>query len=187
MTGTVGPLFIALHSALRLTTWVSIPCWSMTAVVISGVLGRYLYTLVPSLTSKHDLEILAHRRAITELAQQHPAAAEHAYRVMDREARSSAAAWDVGLASLLAWVLADDLRRRRSRRRDRRDLSRLAPRRIARRLARRIDRVVQLERRKELAPRGKALLRSWKRIHVPFSVVLLVTMLAHIAIALHPF
>jgi Fe-S-cluster-containing hydrogenase component 2 len=25
----------------------------------------------------------------------------------------------------------------------------------------------------------------WKRVHVPFSIVLLVTMLAHIAIALH--
>jgi len=40
----------------------------MLAVVISGILGRDLYTLVPSLTSKHDLEILDHRRAITELA-----------------------------------------------------------------------------------------------------------------------
>ena len=51
MTGTVGPLFVVLHSALRLSTWVSIPFWSMVAVVVSGVLGRYLYTLVPSLTS----------------------------------------------------------------------------------------------------------------------------------------
>ena len=34
---TLGPLFIVLHSALRLTTWVSIPFWSMTAVVLSGV------------------------------------------------------------------------------------------------------------------------------------------------------
>jgi len=65
---TVGPLCIVLHSALRLTTWGSIPLWSMLAVVISGILGRDLYTLVPSLTSKHDLEILDHRRAITELA-----------------------------------------------------------------------------------------------------------------------
>ena len=50
MTGTVGPLFIVLHSALRLTTWVSIPFWCMVAVVISGVIGRYLYTLVPAMT-----------------------------------------------------------------------------------------------------------------------------------------
>jgi Fe-S-cluster-containing hydrogenase component 2 len=185
MTGIVGPMFVVLHSALRLTTWVSIPFWSMLAVVISGVLGRYLYTLVPSLTSKHDLEILDHRRAITELAEDHPAAADHAYQVMDREAQRSATAWEIGLVPLLAWVMADDLRRIWTRRRDRRTLSRLAPRKIARQIAQRIDRVVLFERRGELAPRGKALLRSWKRIHVPFSVVLLVTMLAHIAIALH--
>ena len=187
MTGVVGPLFIALHSALRLTTWVSIPFWSMVAVVVSGVIGRYLYTLVPSLTSKHDLAILAHRRAITELAIDHPAAGDHAYQVMDREARRSRSAWGIGLVPLLLWVLADDLRRIWTRRRDRRALTRLAPRRIARRIARRIDRVVALERRNELAPRGKALLRSWKRVHVPFSIALLGTMLAHIAIALHVF
>jgi Fe-S-cluster-containing hydrogenase component 2 len=185
MTGTVGPLFIVLHSALRLTTWVSIPFWSMIAVVISGVLGRYLYTLVPSLTSKHDLEILDHRRAIAELATRYPAASDHAYRLMDREAQRSTTAWEIGLVPLLLWVMADDLRRIWTRRRDRRALARLAPRTIARQIARRIDRVVFYERRKELAPRGKALLRSWKRVHVPFSIVLLVTMLAHIAIGLH--
>ncbi|MEO7731356.1 MAG: hypothetical protein ABIY55_10310, partial [Kofleriaceae bacterium] len=82
------------------------------------------------------------------------------------------------------WVMADDVRRIWSRRRDRRMLARMAPRAVARQLARRIDRVVFFERRKELAPRGKALLRSWKRVHVPFSIVLLGTVLAHIAIAL---
>jgi hypothetical protein len=185
MTGIVGPLFIVLHSALRLTTWVSIPFWSMVAVVISGVLGRYLYTLVPSLTSKHDLAILAHRRAITELAADHPAAGEHACQVLQRETRRSEAAWDIGLVLLLAWVLGDDVRRIWTRARNRRALARIAPRKIARQIAHRIDRVVVFERRKELAPRGKALLRSWKRVHVPFSIVLLVTMLAHIAFALH--
>jgi Fe-S-cluster-containing hydrogenase component 2 len=185
MTGIVGPLFIVLHSALRLTTWVSIPFWSMTAVVLSGMLGRYLYTLVPSLTSRHDLEILDHRRAITELGTSNPAAANYAYQVMEAEAARSAAVWDIGLVPLLGWVMADDVQRMWTRRRHRRALARLAPRSIARQIARRIDRVVVFERRKELAPRGKALLRSWKRVHIPFSIVLLVTMLAHIAIALH--
>jgi hypothetical protein len=44
---------------------------------------------------------------------------------------------------------------------------------------------VFFERRKELAPRSKAILKSWKRVHIPFSVLLLVTMLIHIAIALN--
>ena len=185
MTGLVGPLFIVLHSAMRLTTWVSIPFWSMVAVVISGLVGRYLYTLVPSLTSRHDLEILEHRRAITELAAEHPAAGAYAYQLMEREAARSERSWDIGLVYLLMWVFLDDLRRIWSRRRDRRALRKLAPRRIARQIARRIDRVVFFERRKELAPRSKALLKSWKRIHIPFSLVLLVTMLLHIAIALN--
>lgn len=184
MTGIVGPLFIALHSALRLTTWVSIPFWSMVAVVVSGVVGRYLYTLVPSLSSKHDLAILAHRRAVGDLAKEHAAAAHYANVVMDREAQRSAQAWHIGLLPLLGWVVVDDLRRMWSRRRDRRALRRLAPRRIARAITGHVDRVVFYERRKELAPRGKALLKAWKRVHIPFSVVLLVTMLIHIAIAL---
>jgi Fe-S-cluster-containing hydrogenase component 2 len=184
MTGIVGPMYIVLHSALRLTTWVSIPFWSMIAVVLSGVLGRYLYTLVPSLTSKHDLSILHHRRTITELSKDHPAAGAYANEVMSREAEHSRRAWEIGLLSLLLWVLADDLRRWWARGRHRRALRRLAPRAIARRIVWRMDRVVFYERRKELAPRSKALLKAWKRIHIPFSFVLLVTMLIHIWIAL---
>ncbi|HEY6037790.1 MAG TPA: hypothetical protein VIV58_26095, partial [Kofleriaceae bacterium] len=184
MTGLVGPLFIALHSALRLTTWVSIPFWSMVAVVISGVIGRYLYTFVPAISSKHDLALLEHRRAITELASGFPAAGDRAYKLMDDELERSERAWNVGLISLLVWVTYDDLRRRFVRIALRRELRRLAPRAVAHKIAARVDRVVFYERRKELAPRGKALLKSWKKVHIPFSVVLLVTMVIHIAIAL---
>ena len=184
MTGIVGPLFIVLHSAMRLTTWVSIPFWSMVTIIISNILKHYLYTLVPSLTSKHDLQILEHRRAITELAADHPQVADYAYQLMEHEAARSERSWQIGLVPLLLWVMVDDLRRMWARRRDRRALRRFAPRALAHQIARRIDRVVFYERRKELAPRGKALLKSWKRVHIPFSVALLVTMLIHIAVAL---
>ena len=184
MTGIVGPLFIVLHSAMRLTTWVSIPFWSMIAVVISGLVGRYLYTLVPAMSSKHDLALLDHRRQITELSKDHPAAGDLAYQIMDEELIRSERAWNIGLVSLLVWVLFDDLRRWFVRGSYRRRLRAVAPPMIARELARRLDKVVFYERRKELAPRGKALLKSWKKVHIPFSVVLLVTMLLHIALAL---
>ncbi len=174
-----------LHSALRLTTWVSIPFWSMVAVVISGVIGRYLYTLVPAMSSKHDLALLDHRRAITELARRLPAGRRP--RVSDHGggARSlRSARGTVGLLSLLVWVLVDDLRSCGSAARIAAGYAASRRGGSARTLARRVDRVVFYERRKELAPRGKALLKSWKKVHIPFSVVLLVTMLVHIALAL---
>ena len=184
MTGIVGPLYIVLHSALRLTTWVSIPFWSMTAVVISGVLGRYLYTLIPSLTSRHDLEILEHRRAITKLATEFPTAGVYANEIMDAENERAEGAWRIGLITLLGWVMIDDIRRWWTRGTHRRALKRLGAQKIARRVVRHMDRVIFYERRKEIAPRSKALLKAWKRIHVPFSLVLLVTMIGHILIAL---
>jgi hypothetical protein len=184
MTGIVGPLYIALHSAMRLTTWVSIPFWSMVAVVVSGVIGRYLYTLVPAMSSRYDFALLERRRSITELARDHAEAGDLAYQIMDEELARSEHAWKMNLVSLLMWVLFDDLRHVWMRRAYARRLRALAPRPIARKLASHLDRVVFFERRKELAPRGKALLKSWKKVHIPFSVVLLVTMLLHIAIAL---
>jgi Fe-S-cluster-containing hydrogenase component 2 len=184
MTGIVGPLFIVVHSALRLTTWVSIPFWSMIAVVISGVIGRYLYTLVPSLINKRDLEILETRRTITELAKNHPTAGAYANELMNLEAQRAERAWHIGLTALLLWIMADDIRRWWSRGKHRRALRKYTTRRIARKIVKSMDRVVFYERRKELAPRSKALLKAWKRIHIPFSLVLLVTMVAHILIAL---
>ena len=121
---------------------------------------------------------------MTEIAADHPDAAAYAYQLMEREAVRARRAWNVGLIALLGWVLIDDLRRMWTRRRDRRALARLTTRKLARQLALRIDRVVFYERRKVLAPRSKTLLKAWKRVHIPFSMVLLVTMLAHIAIAL---
>jgi hypothetical protein len=185
MTGVVGPMFIALHSALRLSTWVSIPFWSMVAVVASGVLGRYLYTLVPALTNAHELEILEARRAITEIAADHPDAAAYAGAVLERESRRSARTWELGLFRLVLWAIGDEVRRGWAMRARRRALRRFAPPAIARQVARRLDRIVLLERRKELAPRGKTLFRAWKRVHIPFSLVLLVTMTLHIVVALH--
>ncbi len=184
MTGIVGPLFIVLHSALRLTTWVSVPFWSMVAVVVSGVIGRYLYTLLPAFSHKHDLEILAKRREITELANAHPAAGGYANEVMNLEAERAERAWQIGLLSLLLWVVVDDVRRWWSRFSHRRSLRAFTTRKIARQIVKRMDRVVFYERRKELAPRSNALLKAWKRIHIPFSIVLMVTMLVHIWIAL---
>jgi hypothetical protein len=184
MTGLVGPMFIMLHSALRLTTWVSIPFWSMAAVVGSGLLGRYLYTLIPSITSKHDLEILERRRAITALSAELPSAGVYANEIMNAESERAQGAWRVGLLGLLVWVIADDVRRWWSRGVHRRALRKLGAGPIARRMVRHMDRVIFFERRKEIAPRSKALLKAWKRIHIPFSLVLLVTMVAHIVIAL---
>ena len=44
---TLGPWFVLLHTAFRFGGIISIAFWSMTAVVFSGVFGRYIYVRIP--------------------------------------------------------------------------------------------------------------------------------------------
>jgi hypothetical protein len=45
--GIIGPLLIVLHTSFKLNGIVAISFWSMVAVALSGVIGRYLYLQIP--------------------------------------------------------------------------------------------------------------------------------------------
>jgi hypothetical protein len=45
--GVAGPLLITLHTAFKIDGLVAVSYWSMIAVALSGVLGRYLYQQIP--------------------------------------------------------------------------------------------------------------------------------------------
>ncbi len=45
--GVIGPLLIVLHSSFKVQGLVALSFWSMIAVALSGVLGRYLYLQIP--------------------------------------------------------------------------------------------------------------------------------------------
>ncbi|MGH1366714.1 MAG: hypothetical protein ACRBF0_24350 [Calditrichia bacterium] len=55
--GIMGPLFIILHTTLRLNGVISVAFWSMIAVASSGILGRYLYLKIPRRSSGEELNL----------------------------------------------------------------------------------------------------------------------------------
>ncbi|MHB8852385.1 MAG: hypothetical protein ACYC6P_03385 [Ignavibacteriaceae bacterium] len=44
---TLGPIFILFHTAFKFGGIVAVSFWSMTAVVLSGIVGRFLYVQIP--------------------------------------------------------------------------------------------------------------------------------------------
>ncbi len=44
---TLGPIFVLFHTAFKFGGIVAVSFWSMTAVVLSGVIGRFLYVQIP--------------------------------------------------------------------------------------------------------------------------------------------
>ncbi len=182
MAGTVGPMFIALHSAIKLDTWVSAAFWSMVIVVASGFLGRYLYTQVPELASGVELEELDHERAFQAARPIIPVPmAEIDRELADQRSHAQRVAGSPSVARALWWLIFQDVGRipRTIARRNR--LAQLGvDRRTRNELARRAARMIVIARRQVVAPKAQMLLHSWKKVHVPFTVLLTVFAIAHI-------
>src|SRR3569832_1367738 len=174
MAGTIGPMFIILHSWWKFDTWVSAAFWSMVIVVISGVLGRYLYTLVPALSSGVELEELDHERAFQAARPHYPVPmAEIDRELNEQRAKAQRVAVSPSLLRAMWWLIFQDIGRipktfaRRGR------LAQLGvDKRTRKDLARRAGRMIVIARRQVVAPKAQLLLHSWKKVHVPFTVIL---------------
>src|SRR5262249_42455669 len=182
MSGTVGPMFIILHSALTFASWGGAAFWSMAIVVLSGVIGRYLYTQVPDMLNGRELEELDHERAFARVRAANPVAMADIDRELERhKKRADAIARTGGVIWSLLWILVEDLRRldrwwsRRSR------LGRLGMTGAARRdLVRRTGRAMRIHRSRVLAPKAQLMLHSWKKVHVPFTVIMTAFTVVHV-------
>ena len=73
--GVVGPLLITLHTSFKVDGLVAVSYWSMVAVALSGVFGRYLYQQIPrnmlgETLSSSDIES-SNEALLVELSEDH--------------------------------------------------------------------------------------------------------------------
>jgi len=54
---TVGPMLVLYHTAFKFGGIVAISFWSMVAVVLSGVIGRFIYVQIPRTIQGNELDI----------------------------------------------------------------------------------------------------------------------------------
>lgn len=186
MAGWVGPMFIGLHSALKLDSWVASAFWSMVIVVVSGAVGRYLYTLVPTVSVGNELEALDHERAFSRFRQQNPVAMSEldAELVAARE-RADGVARRASVLYALGWLFLEDARRLGRWLRRRRRLTRLGVTGKTRRdILRRVGRKILIDRGRVVAPQAQRILHAWKWVHVPFTIFLVGLAAVHIYLSL---
>lgn len=185
MSGTVGPMFIALHSAWSLGSWVAVGFWSMVIVVISGFVGRYLYSQVPMLSTGVELEELDHERAFVALRIARPAIVAELEREIQRH-RSVAdhVAKNSGILYAVWWLFAEDLKRPFRAMARRGHLGALGLAGSERRdVSRRVGRLIVIDRGRVVGPKAQLLLHVWKKVHVPFTIILTGVAVAHIYIS----
>ena len=186
MGGIVGPMFIVLHSAMRLDNWVSSAFWSMVIIVVSGFVGRYVMVQMPAAIGAKDLTELELERKLAHLRGAYPRMVAVADMELDRfRSRIDRQAKGAGALTALFLILADDFSRpvkwvRRSLAlRDAR-----IPASARRQVVGITGRLRVAHRRSALLPAVHSLVTTWKRVHVWFTWIAAVLIAIHIVVAL---
>lgn len=184
--GIIGPLFIVLHSTLKVKGLVSVSFWSMVAVVLSGFLGRFLYLQVPRRRSGDQLtldeiESLAASQVaeLTEVFQ----LSEADLRRLDEITALEPSVRDSSVVGLM-WRLPMAQVRLRSRLRSFwRSLGGRSGK-SARQLHRLTLARAQLRQRIEVLSRLQELFHYWHVFHKPFAIIMYIFMVVHIGVAI---
>jgi hypothetical protein len=181
--GTVGPLLVVLHSSFKVHGLVALSFWSMIAVALSGVLGRYLYLQIPRTRAGEELtlgELTKQDRALSARLTQDFGLDG---RLLERlESLAAPAPGRRGVVRAFGSALLADLTLRYRLRGFARQCGQV-PSRV-------FSEFLEVARRKAVVRRrivfwdaAHRLFHYWHVIHKPFAVVMYVFMVVHVVVA----
>jgi hypothetical protein len=165
----LGPVLVLYHTSFKVGGLVAVSFWSMVAVVLSGVAGRFIYIRIPRTIEGREMSLMEIRNLKKDLN-----GALAATRGLDADSmRNIVEATEKYFHGRKGIRLTRKaVRRSGVKRKDRRNIMRLVRREIS--LNRRIDRLQLMQN----------LFKYWHVAHLPFALVMLVIMLVHVTVSI---
>jgi hypothetical protein len=182
---TLGPVLILFHTAFKFGGLVAVSFWSMVAVFLSGIAGRFIYLQIPRSIEGQELdlnEIRAMKSNLTEILKSNYSLDEDSFleitESVDKKTESSSRHL---LGNLIGNYIDDRksiksvsnaLRRNNLQGKDYRKIVSLVKTDI--KLSRRIERLDSM----------KNLFKYWHVAHLPFALVMLFIMVIHVGVTI---
>ena len=186
--GIMGPLLIILHSSFKLNGIVSISFWSMIAVALSGVLGRYIYAQIPRGIRGNELGL----QEVEGIDQQLSETLIKRFKLDDYQIKRlqslsmKRVSEKRSLLRILLTILTQDMFYFLQR-----PFQRYRIKKIVRLSGKELKHVqdlahqkVVLKRRLELWQRIHHIFHNWHIIHKPFAVIMYLIMVVHVALTI---
>jgi hypothetical protein len=173
---TLGPIMVLFHTTFKFGGIVSVAFWSMVAVVLSGVIGRYIHVRIPRNVEGHEMTLQEVRSRQDEMFNRIRNVQGHSLPVEELLWKHQ----PVSATPIRSWFvrrkLLSAIRRRlaSSGIHGRELISLMKEIKLEWELSRRVDQMHVMQR----------LMRSWHVIHRPFALIMLVIVIIHIIVAL---
>lgn len=182
---SVGPLLILFHTAFKFGGIVSISFWSMVAVVLSGIIGRFIYIQIPRTIHGRELslgEIKALKNEMSQSLSKKYGISSQVYEEVIMATQHEPSKNEKGFVV--------ELRRKRKQNREsinavkailgQTDLTRKDQRGVIKLVRHEIKMNNRISRLQIM----QKLFRYWHVAHLPFALIMLVIMVIHVAITL---
>jgi hypothetical protein len=187
--GIIGPMLIILHSSFKVQGLIAVSFWSMIAVALSGLLGRYLYIQIPRTIVGNEIDFKELEQMNQNLAQEifTKFQIEKAHLEYIEASLFPAVRENKGLIGALFSLIFSDITRPFRNRRLRKHLVKKLnlSTRVVSQMMITIRRKVMLQRKISMWNAIHQLFHYWHVIHKPFAIIMYIIMFVHVMVAVY--
>jgi hypothetical protein len=184
----LGPILVVYHTTFKIGGLVAVSFWSMAAVVLSGVIGRYFYVQIPKGIHGNELssqDLVAENEKIAGTLRKQFGFDDDLLKRIDSAALPAKPVAEMGLVEVISFFIVNDLTRRS---RLHTLFAELERRGLQAQLLSRIrvmaSRRIMLTRRIAFLQQFKKIFHYWHVVHLPFSIVMFVILSIHVGVAI---
>ena len=184
---TVGPVLVLYHTACKFGGIVSISFWSMVLVVLSGVVGRFIYVQIPRTIQGQELSINAANDLRENLANKVNAKVDFDSKTLFKfnKLTSLERYKEVTFFKALSYMMIDPFLRWKILYRIKKSLRRVDLPIIEKRdIINSAKNEIVLTRRIGTLRTFHKLFRYWHIAHLPFAIAMFVIMVVHVVVTL---
>ena len=171
---TLGPVMILFHTAFKFGGIVSIAFWSMVAVVLSGVIGRFIYIQIPRSIEGRELSIQEIQGKREQHVEKLKALSNGSISFDDLTNANERNTWGPG-TYFKNRVKISNLKKSLDKlsigREDKEEIVAIAKDELY--LSSRIGRLQQMQN----------LFKYWHVVHMPFAIIMVIIVLIHVGVA----
>ncbi len=184
---TVGPILVLYHTAFKFGGIVSVSFWSMVLVVISGVVGRFIYIQIPRTIQGREIDMTELMKMRNEMSDRLSSEIIFDKSLLDEFSilTSPERYKDFNLLNSLSFFTRDAVRIRKFKRKL---ISHLKKAGISKFRLKELKRLVEAEiiltRRIGLLRNMQKFFRYWHIAHLPFAIIMFIIMIVHIIVTI---
>jgi hypothetical protein len=182
---TIGPILVLFHTSFKFGGLVAISFWSMTAVFLSGIIGRFIYIQIPRSIEGRELSLAEVRDMKSELAgmvKESHNLDEESFRIISESINKKAQINTKSAIGRLIEKYNDDRRALHKVKTVLKENN--LPRKEYKRILKLVNDDILLNRRIDRLDSMQNMFKYWHVVHSPFALVMLIIMVIHVAVTI---